>query len=153
IFADGSTMYNGTMTDMGIFFQQNRYARKHVDGTVFLYITTIFNHDTAPVAPQRRPRTDINIFANYDIAGYHRLRMNKSRRMNNRNKTYKSVKHLRKLKVRKQKTNFQITKSSNHQIFKSPNHHIFKSSNHQITKSPNRLQLHPFHINYIHRIG
>ena len=71
-------------------------------GTVFLHITTIFNNDGAPVAPQCRPRPDVNIFTNDNITGNYSPRMNKCRFMYDRNKIIELVDHDNKLQQTRQ---------------------------------------------------
>lgn len=87
------TMDDGAMTDMGGFPQEYRDARKHMDGTVFLYIAAILNNDTAPVAPNSGTGSDIDIAADDDIAGDGRLGVDESRGMNHRPEAFESVKH------------------------------------------------------------
>jgi len=63
------------MTNMSRFFECYSHARKHMYGTVFLNIASIFNHNLAPVAPDRSSRPDINIPSDNHIAGYRCLWM------------------------------------------------------------------------------
>ena len=63
------------MADMSGLFERNRHARKHMNRTVLLDVTAIFNHNFAPVSPDRRPGTDIYIFPNFHISGNSSLRV------------------------------------------------------------------------------
>src|SRR5699024_113751 len=68
-------MNNSAMANMGTFLQYHRHTRKHVDGTIFLDITTVSDDDLAPVAADGCPGRDVDIFADDHVAGYGRLWM------------------------------------------------------------------------------
>src|SRR5690554_4088117 len=70
-----SAMNNGSMAYMGAFFQYNRYPRKHVDGAIFLNITSILNYDFTEIPTNCGSWTYINILANNHISNYCRKRM------------------------------------------------------------------------------
>src|ERR1700749_700310 len=69
-------MYDRTMADMCCFFQQNSCSRKHMDRTVLLHITAIFNDDLPPVATDRSTRTNIYISSDNNIACNSCIRVN-----------------------------------------------------------------------------
>ena len=54
-----------------------------MNGTVFLYIATIFNHDLPPIATNSRTWTNVNIFTDYHLPGNRSLRMYKTAGMYN----------------------------------------------------------------------
>src|SRR5690606_36114401 len=67
-----------TVANVRAFFQNNTFPRKHMNYTVFLYIYTIFQNDFAPVATNRRARTDVTVFADNYISGNGRQRVDET---------------------------------------------------------------------------
>jgi hypothetical protein len=75
-------MDNGAMADMGAFFEGHGYARKHVQGAIFLYIAAVFYDNPAPISSNRGARADIYIAADDHSSGDGSLRVNERGRMN-----------------------------------------------------------------------
>src|SRR5437762_2294491 len=57
ILANNSAVNNSAVANMGRLFQPYRYAREHMNGTIFLHIATVFNNDLSPVATDGRSRS------------------------------------------------------------------------------------------------
>ncbi len=97
VFSYFGSMYNGSMANMCSGFQQNRNAGKHMNGTVFLHIATIFQYYATPVATQSSTRPNIAVCAYNHIAGNGSLRMYKCSGMHHRNICLVLIKHSLKL--------------------------------------------------------
>src|SRR5665213_2867878 len=65
------------MPDVRTCMQANCCSWKHVNGTIFLHVASIIDNYFSPIAANGSTRTDVNIFADDDIAGNSSLRMNK----------------------------------------------------------------------------
>jgi hypothetical protein len=84
---------NGAMPNVRAGTQVHRYPGKHVNGTIFLHIAAIFQHNTTPIAAQSCTGAYVTILANYYIAGNGRLRVYKRGRVYHRYKIPEFVKH------------------------------------------------------------
>src|SRR5688572_28262235 len=86
-------MDDRSMADMCSFLQPDNDTREHVNRAVFLDITPISNNDPTPIASYCCSGSNIDIFANDDIAGDCCKRVNERRRIYYRYKFSKAINH------------------------------------------------------------
>src|SRR5690606_11534189 len=93
ITPDVRAMDNRSVTDMRAFFQHDIFPRKHVDRAILLHVASVFDDDSAPIAANRRSRTDIDVLTDNHISGNGRLRMDKVTFVDDGDETLEFVYH------------------------------------------------------------
>src|SRR5690606_2031044 len=93
ITPDVRAMDNRSVTDMRAFFQHDIFPRKHVDRAILLHVASVFDDDSAPIAANRRSRTDIDVLTDNHISGNGRLRMDKGAFVDDGDETLEFVYH------------------------------------------------------------
>ena len=88
-----STMNHSTVTDVSALFQPDCNSRKHVNRTIFLYVTAILDHNASPIASYCCPRSYVYVLSNGYIASHSRKRVYKCGRVNNGSETFEFVYH------------------------------------------------------------